>query len=222
VRTVPFVDILTAQLFGLSISGFTVLYASTKAYITYRRINKANPTVLKSVSYESILDEVYHVSIPLILLGLYLLITALFGQFVWPLPGSYNILFYDPLALGSLVLISAGIALYRRLAFYLEYVGFLALITGAVTIWYGYSGYALGLTLEPLVLFLMYLFMGIAAILSYPYLLTVRRIASGQATRVHPMINALLAVFWASLFMGSLLAAYVGAVAVPAHLAHPP
>jgi uncharacterized membrane protein len=80
----------------------------------------------------------------------------------------------------------------------------------------------LGLTLEPLVLFMLYVFMGLGAVLSFPYILMVRRVASGRVTRVHPIMNVVLVVFWVSVFVGSLLAAYVGAVSVPAHLAHPP
>jgi putative membrane protein len=213
-----FVDILTAQLFAMALVGLIVLYASVKAYYAYRMARKGGSTV----TYEDVLNEIYYASIPVTAIGFYVLLTSIWGQFVWPLPGSYNILFYDPLALGGLVAISAGLAFYKRLTLQLDYVGFFALLVGLVVIYYGYEGFREGLTQEPLALFALYLFFGLAAILSFPYLLSVRRLAGGVTKVVSPYLFPIIVLFWITLLLGSLLSAYIGLSAVPAHLAHPP
>ena len=44
--------------------------------------------------------------VPLLLIGIYMFVMALWGQLAWPLPGSYNILFYDPMISFGIVLIA--------------------------------------------------------------------------------------------------------------------
>ncbi|BBD72230.1 hypothetical protein HS1genome_0619 [Sulfodiicoccus acidiphilus] len=214
-----FVDLLTSQLFALAFAGLIVLYASTKAFFVYR---KGLGTKGGEQWRQELVGEIYYASVPTILVGAYLLITSLFGQFTWPLPGSYNILFYDVLSLGGIVIIAAGLAFYRGITLQLDYVGLAALLVGLMAIFYGYEGFKLGLTQEPLALFLLYLFYGLAGILSFPYMLLVRGVASGQLSRVNPSLNVLVILFWLTLLLGSLLAVFIAGEAVPAHLAHPP
>ncbi|GEM_PF-261740 len=213
-----FIDLLTSQLFALAFAGLIVLYASTKAFFVYRR----GPGTKGAEWRQELVGEIYYASVPTILIGAYLLVTSLFGQFTWPLPGSYNILFYDVLSLGGVVITAAGIAFYRGITLQLDYVGFAALLVGLIAIFYGYEGFRLGLTQEPLALFMLYLFYGLAGVLSFPYMLLVREVASGKESRVNPGLNILIILFWITLLLGSLLAIFIAGEAVPAHLAHPP
>ncbi len=82
------------------------------------------------------------------------------------MPGSYNILYYDPILASGLLLVAFSVSI--RLKAKTQYVGFLALLFGAMTIWYGISAYNLGLsTAPPEVLGLFGLF-SLAGILAYP------------------------------------------------------
>lgn len=150
--------------------------------------------------------------------AIFFVIMALWGEFSWTLPASYNILFDDPYTLLGIILL--GFVLSIKYEKKLQYVGLITLFTGLMVIEYGVSGYRLGLTLEPLALLGLYVSFGLAGVLTYPLLLTLDNYKSGK------LINRIF-MFWLAFFvifvtLGSLLSVYIGAEAVPAHLAHPP
>lgn len=202
-----FIDNLAFSLFAISMAGFILLYAISSMYFVYKRKRK---------DFSEYLDSA---SIPLAILGAFLFITGLWGQFTWPLPGSYNILFYDPLVAFSILLISFSLAI--RLNAKLEYAGFLSLMIGLIVIAYGIEGYGIGLTKEPIALLAMYFFYGAAGILGYPVSLIVDRLP-GLQKNVWMGWEILLILFWLALFAASVLAGVVGAAAIPAHLLTPP
>jgi len=91
---------------------------------------------------------------------------GVWSEAAWPLPGSYNILFTDIYLLFGLTLVMLAISMAASLK--LQYAGLLGLVAGGVTIAYGWQGYQLGMTKEPLQMFLLYGAFGLAGILSFP------------------------------------------------------
>ncbi|MGC8479375.1 MAG: DUF981 family protein [Candidatus Micrarchaeia archaeon] len=91
---------------------------------------------------------------------------SLWGQLTWPLPGSYNILFFDPLMSLSIVLI--GFAWSVRARIKIHYVGLFSLIVGLMTIDYGITGYMLRLTQSPLAFMGLFVAYEIIGILAFP------------------------------------------------------
>jgi len=98
--------------------------------------------------------------------GLVLLIVALKDEFTWPLPGSYNILFYDPLVFLGVSVLAWWLTLRSGQRFL--YAGILTAILGLLTIYYGSVGYALGMTQEPAAMFALYALYGLTGFLSLP------------------------------------------------------
>lgn len=200
-----FVDNLAYSLLSLSFAGFLILYTLSSLYLVYRRGKK---------NFFEYLDSA---AIPLALIGVYMFVTGLWGQFTWPLPGSYNILFYDPLLSFGILLVAFAIAIRTKAK--LEYVGFLGLMMGVVAIAYGFEGYKIGLTSAPLALFGMYLAYGVAGIFSYPVSLIVDRRLPGLKKRSGISLNVIVIVlFLLLILLASALSAYVGVSAISAHL----
>jgi putative membrane protein len=202
-----FIDDLAFGLFSISFAGFLLLYTVTSMYLVYRSGKK------------NYLDHLEGASVPMILVGGYLTILGFFGQFTWPLPGSYNILFFDPMISFGLVTLAFAIAIRWKVN--LEYAGFFGLLVGIMTLIYGYQGYSIGLTLEPIALLLLYVFYGIAGIFSYPVALIADRLPGLQK---RPWIgwHAMLVIFWLALFAASVTSGYIGMSAIPGHLLTPP
>jgi putative membrane protein len=120
------------------------------------------------------LRNVLHgMAIPLGGVGLSLTGLALWGEMTWPFPGAdnlagYNIFFFDPMLLFGIVLVSYAAAAYLSLR--MQYVGLLALIAGAVTMFYGWTGYTAtaAFTKDPLDTLLLYFAFGAAGIFAFP------------------------------------------------------
>jgi putative membrane protein len=202
-----FVDDLTFELFVLAFSGFVFVYLMSRLYLDYRHKKQRVQERLESAS------------IAILITGVYIFLIALVSQITWFLPGAYNILFYDPfMALGVLMV---AFALSARYKYKLQYVGLLGLLFGIMTIWYGVSAYDLGLTSEPLAMLALFVLFGAAGLLSYPITLILDALP-GYKKRIWLGWNVILVLFWLFLVVGSLLAAYIGVSAVPAHLAKPP
>ncbi len=201
-----FIDILAMQLFALGFSGLVLLYMTVATYLSYRRGDHG-------------LEHITSGQIPLAALGFYAVVTGLWGQFVWPLPGSYNILFYDIYPLWGMFLIGAAWGLHSKLK--LQYTGFFALLIGCASIIYGFYGYNLGLTSAPLALLALYTLFGIGGILGYPMTLMVDR-AEEKIKNRSVVWKIMLAGFILSILLGSLLALFIGINAIPAHLASAP
>ena len=200
---VAFIDILTSQLFALGFIGFIILYITLNSFWSYKQGKKDNLNIPSGF-------------LPLATLGVYIFITGLFGQFTWPLPGNYNILFYDIYPLVGLLFISFAWSLKSGLN--LQHVGFFAMMLGMMTIFYGYEGYALGLTTIPIALLGLYTLFGIAGILGYPITVMLDRAKAGVKNKSMLWIILVLA-FSAFLILGSLTAIAIAAAAIPEHLA---
>ena len=98
---------------------------------------------------------------------------AVWAETTWPFPAipgtdlaSYNILFTDVYLLFgmTLVILAVTMAFHLKLA----YVGLFAFVAGAITMGYGWNGYILHMTKDPLETFLMYLAFGGVGIFSLP------------------------------------------------------
>ncbi len=196
-------DFLGAQLFALGFAGLIVLYISVHSYILFKRGKRAENLVISG-------------AIPLAALGIYMFVSGIFGQFTWPLTGAYNTLFYDMYPFIGLLFVGAAISIYKKLK--IQYIGFFGFLLGIMSIWYGVSGYSLGLTESPIALLGLYLSFGIGGLLGWPVTLMMDRAEAGIKNRSFAWI-ALIIFFWIILFVGSMLALYIGASAVPAHLA---
>ena len=201
-----FTDDLAYQLFTLSFAAFLILYTVLSMYLAYRKKNK------------NLFECIKGVIVPLVVLGLYMLVLGIWGQFTWPLPGSYNILFYDPFVSFGILLIAFALAVKYNSK--LEYVGLLGLLMGVVTVIYGISGYNLGLTEAPIALLGLYLLYGFAGIFSFPVLLMADRLSSQKKLKVTWQITIL--IFCIFLLLGGLLAGYIATLAIPVHLSSPP
>lgn len=200
-----FVDDLAYSLFVVSFAGLLLLYTSGSIYLDYRKKQRNITEHLKSAA------------IPLALIGLYLLLMGLWGQFAWPLPGSYNILFYDPMISFAILLIAFSLSVKFNLRF--EYVGFLSLIAGILVTIYGFLGYKIGLTQSPLALLAMYTFYGLAGIFSYPVSLLIDRpFDRNMWARWH----LLVIIFCVLLLAASAVSGVVGLAAISQHLVSAP
>ncbi|MGI0133175.1 MAG: DUF981 family protein [Thermoplasmata archaeon] len=120
-------------------------------------------------------------AITLGILGLFLSLLGFWGEFAWPLPGQYNVLFYDPTLFGGLILVTFAIVVHLRLP--TQYLGVIAGITGLGVAYYGARGYQLGLTKEPLEMFLLFLGFGLTAAAAFPVTLFADRYVIEPATR---------------------------------------
>ncbi len=202
----PFVDLLTSQLIVLGFAGFILLYIIIESYLIYRSGKKSTESMRSGF-------------LPLALLGGYIFLTGLYGQFFWPLPGSYNILFYDIYPLVGLIFI--GTAWAMRIKSQLRFIGILSLLLGAVAIYYGITGYDLNFTSAPIALLGLYSSFGIVGILGYPVSLMIDRAESGIKNRSIAWV-AVIAIFCVFLFLGSALALFIASSAVPQHLLNTP
>ncbi len=201
-----FIDLLTAELFAIGFAGLGLAYLVCRGYCLYKNGSK-NTGYFKSAA------------LPIGVFGFYILLTGLYGQFTWPLPGAYNILFYDVYTLAGLVFIALALAL--RTEAETHYVGFFGLLVGAMAVYYGNVGYGLGLTSAPLALLGLYSLLGLAGIFGYPMTLIVDKLRSGSKIKGNTWALVVLA-FMLCMVFGSLLAIFIAASAVPAHLMNPP
>ncbi|MDE1819650.1 MAG: DUF981 family protein [Euryarchaeota archaeon] len=110
-------------------------------------------------------------AIPLGGVGITASLLGVWAEMVWPYApyaylGGYNILFTDVILLFGLVLVAFAISAYLNLK--LQYVGLFALVAGAITLFYGWTGYGLNYTKEPLNMLLLYAGFGAAGIMAFP------------------------------------------------------
>jgi putative membrane protein len=157
-----FVDTLAFQLFTLAFVSGLLFYSGLVGYVTYLRYGPRRT-----------LEHLKAQAIPLGGIGLIVFSIGLWGEIDWPLPGSYNILFFDPYILLGVVLL--GFAICVGLGQRTQYVGFLAAMTGLLSIYYGSYAKYLALTKEPLAMFLLYVALGGTAIFTFPVTLWIDR-----------------------------------------------
>lgn len=202
-----FIDGLAFGLFAICIAGLMLLYSTVSIYLSYMESKKTLAGSIKDVT------------IPLFFIGAYLFIAGLWGGFTWPLPGAYNILFYDPMMAFGIVMLT--FATIGRLGGNLEHAGFLGLLSGIMVIIYGIEGYSVGLTKSPIALLAMFFFYGVAGILSYPSAIIGQR-SIGSQKDLPTLWFIILILFCLSLLAASALSGYIGFEAVAGHLASPP
>ncbi len=203
-----FIDNLAYSLFSISFASFLLLYTIISMYLVYRKGSK---------NYQEYLGSS---SVPLLLIGIYMVIQAIWGQITWPLPGSYNIIFYDPLLSLGLLLVGFFVAVRSKVR--LEYVGFFGLLVGIMVIVYGIQGYQIGLTSAPLAMATMYILYGLSGILAYPVSLIADRLPGHKKGTVWIGWYVLLAAFCIVLLLAGLLSAGTGYFAVSQHLIKAP
>ena len=192
------VDFLGSQLFALGFAGLLVLYMAAQSYVLFRRGKKAGSIVSSG-------------AIPLIAVGAYMFISGMFGQLAWPLPGSYNVLFYDLYPLVGALFIAIGVSAYKK--FSMQYTGLLSLLTGIMAILYGINGYLLGLTKEPLAMLALYASFGIAGMLGWPVSIIADRNEMGARNKGSGWVM-LIILFCVILFLASILSLYIGVSAI--------
>ncbi len=116
-----FIDDLAMELFTLSLVGVLSIYLTGTAYLAYRKGVKDIEEVMKPGAF------------PLLVLGMIITIMGIYGEMTWPLPGSYNILFYDPYLILGLILLMVAISLILKQK--LQYTGIIALFAGLIAIY---------------------------------------------------------------------------------------
>lgn len=162
-----FVDVLSFELVTLVFASVLLAYLGFLGYLAMRRNDAAG---LRSL--------IRSASVPLGAVGAVVTILGVWGEMVWPLPGSYNILFSDVYLSFGLLLVVAAISIATSLK--LDFVGLYAFIVGSVTLGYGWAGYAHGMTKAPLETLGLFGAFALAGILSFPMALIVERFL-GQA-----------------------------------------
>jgi putative membrane protein len=224
-----FVDTLAFQLFTLAFVSGLLFYSGVVGYVTYLRYGARR-------TFEHLRAQ----AVPLGGLGVIIASIGLWGEIVWPLPDSYNILFFDPYVLLGIVLLGFAISVAFRWC--TQYVGLLAMMVGLLSIYYGAEAYNLGMTKEPLAMFLLYVAMGGTAVFTFPVTLWLDRYvitplsasatpsesAGPDATTISQMTAEVKVLF--SLFLlfllfaaGSAIAAlWIGGGALPQHLTYAP
>jgi putative membrane protein len=168
----------------------------------------------------------------LAMLGGLIGVIALWGEFTWPLPGAYNLYFFDPLIMLALLLVAFGTAVTFRLP--THFVGMLGVVIGSGVIYYGSRAYWLGLTKEPFETLLLYLGFGAMAILSYPATLFVDWFVVGPQyaaaaplpstpTPAYPKLwTVLLGLFLLVVVLAGIAALLYGFSTAWSHLESPP
>lgn len=202
----PFVDDLAMELFSLTLVGVLSVYMTSKVYLAYRRGDTDIEGVLRSGAF------------PLGILGGIIVIMGIYGEMEWPLPGSYNILFYDPYLILGLVILMMVISI--GLKFQLQYAGIVALFAGLIAIYYGVSAYMQNMTASPIAMLGLYVAFGLTGIFTYPTTLIYDLLP--HKMKVSKAWSAILVVFWIGLIISAALASVTAAEAVPQHLLNPP
>jgi len=139
-----------------------------------------------------------------LLLGVYSFLTGLWASFTWPLPGPYNIVLSDPWPIFGVAMMLLGFANLYNLNLRGVLYGISAL--GLPIIFYGLAIWNYGLTRSPTFSGLMYVAIGVSALLS-PLL------AFEKTRKVSAYLFILL------LLVAGILALYTGYNAVFGHIA---
>ena len=207
-----FIDELAYILFAIGFVGVLTLYMTISVYYNYRKnIKKKNNIDIYEIISGGIL--------PIGAVGIYLFVVALWGQFTWPLPGSYNMLFFDPLMSLSIVLIAFAWSI--RTKHKMHYVGLFSLLVGLMTIDYGITGYVLGLTQSPLAFMGLFVSYGLVGVFAFP--VTIIMDNQPGKTSSHPKVwFVLVLLFWLFLILATLLAFTVAGLSLYPHLSTPP
>ncbi|MFG1446629.1 MAG: DUF981 domain-containing protein [Thermoplasmatales archaeon] len=201
-----FIDDLAFELFTLSLVGVVSIYLTGYAYLYYRKGLKDVETIMRPGAF--ILG----------ILGVIIVIMGIFGEMTWPLPGSYNILFYDPYLLFGIILVSVSSSIILKQK--LQFSGILALFSGLIAIYYGVNAYLDKMTSSPIAMLGLYLSLGLTGMFTFPATLIYDLLPSRD--KVSKFWTVILVLFWVGLIVSSVLAALTAIEAVPQHLLKPP
>jgi putative membrane protein len=203
-----FIDDLAISLFTILMAGVLLLYMTGGVFLDYKRKGVKN-----------VYDHITPGVIPFMVLGSFILVMALYGEFTWPLPGSYNILYYDTYALLGLAMLAFSISALKRMK--LNYVGMFSMLSGFIAIYYGLQAYSIKLSTEPLALLGLLASFGMVGVFAYPVTLLLDTLP-GEKSKHQRFWYLMLACFWIFLVIGIALAALLAAVALHGHLISPP
>ncbi len=201
-----FIDDLAFELFTLSLVGVVSIYLTGYAYLYYRKGLKDVETIMRPGAF--ILG----------ILGVIIVIMGIFGEMTWPLPGSYNILFYDPYLLFGIILVSVSSSIILKQK--LQFSGILALFSGLIAIYYGVNAYLDKMTSSQIAMLGLYLSLGLTGMFTFPATLIYDLLPSRD--NVSKFWTVILVLFWVGLIVSSVLAALTAIEAVPQHLLKPP
>ncbi len=164
-----FLDDLTLVLDLLILVTATVFYTAVLVWFEVRRkdLVRANSHLREG-------------ALLLGLLGFFLGVISVWGETDWPLPGQFNLFFFDATLMLSIILIAFALAVWYR--FPTHFVGMLSVIAGLGVLFYGVRAYNLGLTLDPRDTLYLYLGFGAAAIGAYPATLYIDWFVVGPTT----------------------------------------
>ncbi len=203
-----FIDDLLANMVLLLVIGITT------AAFGFNLLNRAR----RGEAIEDTISGYLNAAFPV---GLILLIFALWGEFTWPLPGSYNIVYYDGLTFLGISVLTWWVA--HRYSGKFLYAGVVSAVLGVLTIYYGAVSYELGLSQEPIVLLALYVTYGLTGLLSLPLGIAIDAYRGPNGKREG---RTWILVAFAILAVVALLAVLVNLVlvipTVSAHLMHPP
>jgi len=218
----PFIDDLTLVLDLMILMCATVFYTGFFVWYHSRKMD--------TVRAASHLREGAFV---MTMIGGLIGLIAIWGEFNWPLPGAYDLYFFDMLFMLALLTVSFGLTVLLRLP--THFVGMLGIVIGCGVIYYGVrADYYLTLTSDPTETLLLYLGFGGVAILAYPATLYVDWFVSGrQNAAVTPIASALtpssprmwtvlLGLFVILVVLAGAAAAAYGLTAAWGHLESPP
>jgi len=217
-----FIDDLTLVLDLLVLMSATVFYTGFFVWYHSRKMDTARAAA-----------HLREGAFVMTLIGGVIGLIAIWGEFNWPLPGAYNLYFFDPLLLLALISVSFGLTVLFR--FPSHFVGMLGIVIGCGIMYYGVrADYYLKLTSDPLETLLLYLGFGAVAILSYPATLYVDWFVTGrQNPSVTPIASSptpsyprlwtvLLGLFIIMVILAGVAAAAYGLTAAWGHLESPP
>ena len=176
-----FIDNLAYSLFVMGFVSLLLLYMMSSMYLAYRKGKR------------DFIDYIRGATVPLAVIGIYIIISGIYGQLTWPLPGSYNILFYDPFISLGIAIVSFAAATRYRVR--LEYIGFLSLLFGVMVIVYGITAYGIKMTTAPFAMLVLYILYGIVGILAYPASMIVDRLP-GLKRGMWYGWNMVFVIFW--------------------------
>jgi len=217
----PFVDPLALQLFTLAFVAVQLFYSGVVGYMTYVRHGRRQT-----------LEHLRAQVVPLAGIGAIVFAIGLWGEFVWPLPGSYNILFFDPYLLLGVILIAFAVSVALRIR--TQYVGLMAGMTGALSIYYGIHAYQLNLTSEPLFMLFLYIALGGTAVLTFPLTIAIDRMIIGPELEGKPDVDRRPVTLWWKVGLvaflifllfaaaSAIISIGIGGGALSSHLANPP
>lgn len=228
---VTFIDILAFQLFTLAMVAILLFYSGISDYLAY--VRRGFREAYRLLRAQATLFGI---------IGIVIIIIGLWGETTWPISvvskgvntmGAYNILFYDPYLMLGIVLASFSACVMLRLD--TRYAGLLALITGALSIYYGINAYGLGLTQSPIAMLFLYGSLGLTAIFTFPVTIFIDGIIIGPmlANKADKGSRRYVTMRWKLAFLGfvifllfsaasALIALAIGGGALAPHLANPP